>query len=183
MNFIISKHLPDKGVSVPGLKTNRVDQKPPYIPIILLGLIILLGFSLYRIMVEDVEELLDPEELSKFRELQKAVDDKYTDCEQYFLLAATDGRRICRSCPQGISFVTLKKGEIFYIGHTCRGGDRHSEKFLDQHRVFRYINHRGSRDDCHRLELKLINGYQYLPQAQKPEVKLILPPYNIRKMN
>ena len=85
----------------------------------------------------------------------------------------------CLSCPPGIPFVTLKKGEIWYIGHTCQDdNDRHSRAFRQEHNVWLYTNYVGPKEECHKIELKLIRGYKYLPESQKPEAKLFLPPYN-----
>ncbi len=161
------------------------NSQPPFWwwPLIFVGIVVTVALLFKKITVEDIEQSLTPEELEEYQAVQKKIDDKHEDCEQYFLVALVDGKRLCRSCPPGISFVTLKKGEIFYIGYTCLGDARYSRSFLDEHEVSKLVNFTGTRDQCHNMELKLINGYKYLEESLKPEAKLVIPPYNINKMN
>lgn len=137
------------------------------------------GYKENALTVEDIEKTLTPEELEAYRAAQSEVDEKFEDCIQYILYAVEDGLYECASCPPGIPFVTLKEGEIWYIGHTCQEENgRHSQAFQRKHGVWMFTNYVGSKETCHKVELKLIRGYKYLLESIKPEVKLILPPYN-----
>lgn len=137
------------------------------------------GYEEGALTVEDIEKSLTPEELISYREAQLDVDAKYARCVQYILYATSDGKYTCLSCPPGIPFVTLKRDEIWYIGHTCQDeGNRHSKAFRTRNNVRLFTNYIGTKEDCHKIELKLIQGYQYLPESLKPEIKLVLPPYN-----
>lgn len=152
--------------------------------LLLVVFLIVIGRWLYEyeddaITVEQIEETLGPEELEAYKNAQQQVDDKFQNCIQYILYATEPGPYQCLSCPGGIPFVTLKKMEIWYIGHTCQDAEsRHSISFRKKHDVRMSINYEGPKHECHRIELKLIRGYKYLPESIKPEGKLILPPYN-----
>ena len=140
---------------------------------------LIFGYQEDAITIEEIEKSLTPKELESYRAAQKEVDEKFENCIQYILYALKDGKYQCASCSPGIPFVTLKKGEIWYIGHTCQKEDlRHSSSFQKKHRVWMATNFVGSKVACHEVELKLIRGYKYLPESFKPEGKLILPPYN-----
>lgn len=137
------------------------------------------GYQEKALTIEDIEKSLSPEELEAYKAAQKEVDDKFENCIQYILYALEDGIYECLSCPPGIPFVTLKEGEIWYIGHTCQDdNNRHSRSFRQKHNVWLYTNYVGPKEECHKIELKLIRGYQFLPESFKPEAKLIIPPYN-----
>ncbi|MCB0598799.1 MAG: hypothetical protein KDD28_32295, partial [Phaeodactylibacter sp.] len=125
--------------------------------------------------------LFFPRALEVYKAAQKEVDEKFENCIQYILYALEDGMCECLSCPPGIPFpfVTLKEGEIWYIGHTCQDdNDRHSRAFRQKHNVWLYVNYVEPKEKCHKIELKLIRGCKYLPESRKPEAGLIFPPYN-----
>ena len=174
-----------KPLKAPSNSLSTAKFQPPFWCwwLLLMGVIISSTIVLKKITIEEIEQNLNSEELAEYKAIQQKIDDKHENCEQYFLVATVEGQRICRSCPPGLSFVTLKKGEIFYIGYTCLGDSRHSRGFLDEHEVIKLVNFTGTRDQCHNMELKLINGYKYLEESLKPEAKLVIPPYNINKMN
>lgn len=137
------------------------------------------GYQEKALTIEDIEQSLDPQELEVYKAAQKEVDEKFENCIQYILYALEDGMYECLSCPPGIPFVTLKEGEIWYIGHTCQDdNDRHSRAFRQKHNVWLYVNYVEPKEKCHKIELKLIRGYKYLPESRKPEARLIFPPYN-----
>lgn len=167
---------------------NNYVNKPPinFFPLLLALLIVgvivwklMSGYQEKALTIEDIEKTLSPEELEAYKAAQKEVDEKFENCIQYILYALDDGLYECLSCPPGIPFVTLKEGEIWYIGHTCQDGDeRHTQPFQKKHRVWMHTNYIGSKQECHKVELKLLRGYKYLPESLKPEIKLVLPPYN-----
>lgn len=169
----------------PGKTSN---YKPPidFFPFLLALLVLVAivwklmsGYQEKALTIEGIEKSLGPQELEAYKASQKEVDEKFEHCIQYILYALEDGIYECLSCPPGIPFVTLKKGEIWYIGHTCQDdNDRHSRAFRQEHNVWLYTNYVGPKEECHKIELKLIRGYKYLPESQKPEAKLFLPPYN-----
>jgi len=145
---------------------------------------LIFGYQDKAITLEEIEKTLSPKELETYRAGQKKVDEKFENCIQYILYAAKDGLYECASCPPGIPFVTLKKGEIWYIGHTCQNDDaRHSRSFRERHNVWLFTNYIGSGEECHKIELKLLKGYRFLPESVKPEMKLMLPPYNRTDLN
>lgn len=166
---------------------NNSSPSPPFhfIPILLAIVLIALagkwifGYKERALRVEEIEKSLTPEELGAYQSAQSEVDEKFENCIQYILYALEDGLYECANCPPGIPFVTLKEGEIWYIGHTCQDGDdRHTQPFQKKHRVWMHTNYIGSKQECHKVELKLLRGYKYLPESLKPEIKLVLPPYN-----
>ena len=159
---------------------------PVFIALLLLAVAwrLLAGYRKDALKVEDIETSLTPEELQEYRAHQHQVEKKFEQCTQYILYALDNGLYQCRSCPPGIPFVTLKKGEIWYIGHTCRENDaRHSRAFRQEHNVWMFTNFVGTKEECHKIELKLLQGYRYLPESQKQEIKLILPPNNRTAQN
>ena len=154
---------------------------PVFIVLLILGVIwsLIFGYEPGSIRIEDIESGLSPEELREYRASQEEVEEKFEECTQYILYAIRDGKYPCLSCPAKIPFVTLKKGEIWYIGHTCQEDDmRHSRSFRRKNNVVYFSNYKGTKQECLEVELKLIRGYKYLPESQKPEGKLHLPPYN-----
>ena len=167
--------------------TDRNSSSSPinFLPVFLLLAILaitwklIFGYQDKALTLEEIEKSLSPEELEAFHAEKNAVDEKFENCIQYILYALKDGRYQCASCPPGIPFVTLKKGDIWYIGHTCQEEDeRHSQAFQKSNGVWMFTNYVGSKEECHKLELKLIRAYKFLPESVKPETKLILPPYN-----
>ena len=140
---------------------------------------LIFGYQDKALTLEEIEKSLSPEESAAFEVEKNVVDEKFENCIQYILYALRDGKYTCASCPPGIPFVTLKKGDIWYIGHTCQEEDeRHSQTFQKSNGVWMFTNYAGSKEECHKLELKLIRAYKFLPESVKPETKLILPPYN-----
>ncbi len=180
-----NEHQPD-GFLKP---MENIPSRPSFNFLALLLALLAIGVALYWMMkrgyqdgaitIEEIEKSLDPQELESYRAAQKEVDDKFEYCVQYILYALEDGKYQCLSCPPGIPFVTLKEDEIWYIGHTCQEhDDRHSKAFRKKHNVEMRLNYIGPKAECHRIELKLIRGYRYLPESLKPEIKLTLPPFN-----
>lgn len=167
---------------------NASFKPPPNLLLLLLSILAVCVFIFWKLKfgyqkealtVEKIEEFLTPKELEAYQAAQKEVDDKFENCIQYILYALADGKYVCLSCPNSIPFVTLKEGEIWYIGHTCQNDEvRHSKSFRQKHNVWMFTNYVGRKEECHRIELKLIRGYKYLPESQKPETKLFIPPYN-----
>lgn len=160
---------------------------PPinFLPVFLLLALLALAWQLVfgyedeALRIEDIERMLTPEELTAYRAAQQEVDNKFGRCIQYILYAQEDGLYECAACPPGIPFVTLKKGDIWYIGYTCQDdAARHSHSFRKKRGVWLFINYIGSVEECRKIELKLLRGYRFLPESIKPEIKLILPPNN-----
>lgn len=189
--FLLNLH-PGRVSPKASYSIDKKAYRPPFnfLPIFIVLLLtatlwtLISGYQKKALTVEEIESHLSPEGLVEYQSEQRDVDEKFEDCIQYFLYALADGPYQCLSCPPGIPFVTLKKGEIWYIGHTCQENDaRHTKSFRQQNNVWMFTNFVGTKEECHKLELKLIRGYKYLPESQKPEIKLLLPPFNRTAQN
>jgi hypothetical protein len=89
--------------------------------------------------------------------------------------------RPCLRCPNGIEMVTVKKDEVYKYGITTQGRARYSRAYLLSLRLRMEEEVWGEYTLCRKAEINKIMTYRFLPESQKPEVKLIRPPGNANR--
>ena len=121
-----------------------------------------------------------------FTEKYGQPDDDDQECELYYLVAKSTMKRPCVKCPiwcldPGKTQILVSKGEIYYIGKTCRRGGKRKKEHkritdalnLDYHRIKRGTE--GYITTAEQLHLKT---YFTRGEAIKEGCRLFLPPGN-----
>lgn len=146
-----------------------------------LGFVLLIGFfeqELFKMLPEKLQE--------DFKARYGRPDQDDSECELYYLTAKSSSPRPCVKCPVWCNdpakkFIYLNRGEIYYIGKTCRKrGIRAKEhlpnlEFLDLQYV--WIN-RGTEGYITTQEQLHLKTYYLRNEALKENCRLYLPPGN-----
>jgi len=158
-------------------------KRPPYFPVMLLlaGLIAILFASsdFWKRFYDDPS--LDNAEVEAAQREAEEVAYKHENWIQYVLRANTTMQRPCLRCPNGITKVTVKAGEIYRYGITTQGRARYDREFLRLLELRMEEEVYGNYITCKKAEINKIIAYRFLPESQKPEVKLIRPPGNANR--
>jgi hypothetical protein len=168
-----------EGVSI----ERKHKRKPPLFPFIflLVGLVVaLFAYSdFWKRFYDDPD--LDKAEVEAARQEAEEIAKRHEVWVQYVLVADYTTKRPCLRCPNGIPVVTVNTGEIYKYGITTQGIGRYTESQYIQLGVTYLEEFRGSYLECKEMEINKILAYRFLPQSQKPEVKLLRPPGNANK--
>lgn len=111
------------------------------------------------------------------REAEEIIN-RHTEWIQYALIANSTMKRPCLRCPGGITSVTVRTGEVYKYGITTQGSSRYNQKMYRQLNLQFIDQFSGNYIECKTQEINKIVAYKFLPEAQKPEIKLIRPPGN-----
>ena len=114
------------------------------------------------------------------REAEEIVN-RHSEWVQYALIANSTMKRPCLRCPGGVDMVTVREGEIYKYGITTRGVSRYSQSFISLLDLRFFIEYKGSYIECKEMEINKIVSYKFLPESQKPEIRLIRPPGNANR--
>jgi len=98
-------------------------------------------------------------------------------CEQYALVALTDGWFPCYNCGMQDS-IYLYEGEVWKYGKTCFGEQGRYANGLPYPNLVYNLEFLGSEKDCLIMEKEKIYNYPNLPECQKRKIKLIRPAGN-----
>jgi hypothetical protein len=124
---------------------------------------------------------LDRAEVEAAQQEAEEIVKKHEEWTQYALVAITTRKRPCFRCPNGVTMVTVKKGEIFKYGITTQGEARYKRKLYNKLELQMIEEVIGDYTICKKAEINKILSYQFLPESQKPEVKLVRPPGNANR--
>ncbi len=170
----MNKPLPKR----PDGRAARVQPTAGLILVIFLGLLALLATNpdFWDPFLNDPD--LDPEEVVAAKREADEIAERHEEWVQYKLVALSTKRRPCIRCPKGMETVTVRAGEIYRYGITSRGTRRYKDKTYETLDVGFVVELKGDYALCKRSEVNKIIAYKFLPEAQKPEGKLIRPPGN-----
>jgi hypothetical protein len=116
--------------------------------------------------------------LKRDKEIEHILSKEYENdfCVQYALVATEEGYFPCYSCA-GCQ-IYLYPGEIWKYGKTCKGeSGRYPNGFPVPNLKF-VIQFEGTESACLVEEKRKIYAYEYLPECQKRNIKLLRPPGN-----
>lgn len=172
----------------PSKKNAKTDQKntnPKFTFGLFLMVFGLLSFVLFA-SSEIWERLLkdpnlDTEAVEAVKKEAEDIKSRHENWIQYKLVAINTMKRPCLRCPNGIKTVTVRKGEVYKYGITTQGQARYTSTQYSYLDVRLLTEFEGNYTECKNMEIDKILSYQFLPESQKPEVKLIRPPGNAKK--
>lgn len=121
---------------------------------------------------------LDPEEVAAAQREAEEIANRHETWIQYALIATTTMQRPCLRCPNGIHIVTVRTGEVYKYGITTQGQARYEQQLYENLQVRMVEQVVGEYTLCKTAEVNKIVAYRFLPESQKPEVKLNRPPGN-----
>ncbi|MCB0593226.1 MAG: hypothetical protein H6557_17415 [Lewinellaceae bacterium] len=135
---------------------------------------------------DELFEKLPDNAKEAFKEKYGQPDEDDRECELYYLLARSTMKRPCAKCPvwcmdPGKTQILVSKGEIYYIGKTCRKGDKREKEHkqirdalkLDYKRI-----KRGTEGYITKTEQLHLKTYFTRDEAIKEGCHLFLPPGN-----
>jgi len=154
---------------------------PEYFLFFLLLLFILLfaGSKFWERFYEDPG--IDSAEVVAAQREAEAIAEKHETWVQYALVATSTMKRPCLRCPNGITIVTVKKGEVYKYGITTQGEARYQQQLYENLQLRMVEEVVGEYTICKKAEVNKIIGYRFLPESQKPEIKLLRPPGNANR--
>ncbi len=152
----------------------------PFLPIlIVLFILAFAGSKFWERFRNDPN--LDQSEVEAAQKEAEAITKRHEVWVQYVLIADYTMQRPCLRCPNGVTMVTVKAGEIYKYGITTQGEARYAKKLYAHLGVTFFEEHEGTYLECKELEVNKISAYQFLQESNKPEVKLIRPPGNANR--
>lgn len=128
------------------------------------------------IVVDDKGQIvLAPHRKDKLQKELEEIDNAI----QYSLRASIDGYFPCYTCPDGKGTIYLYKGQIWRFGTTRKGeNERYPGGDYGTPNVVFVPEFRGTYSECLKMEKIKIYNYPLLPEAQKREFILAIPPGN-----
>ncbi|MEN0006076.1 MAG: hypothetical protein AAF798_18135 [Bacteroidota bacterium] len=157
----------------------------PWNPMVIFLLLLSIGFSIW--MSSDFWEQfendpeLDQELVAAAKGEAEAIADRHEKWIQYALIATHTMKRPCLRCPDGVTMVTVKAGEVYKYGITTQKKKRYTKKMYEKLELTMIVQNRGDYTFCKRAEIRRILAYQFLPESWKLEVRLFRPPGNASK--
>ena len=164
----------------PGRPNPQNGKSKGMLPLLFLICFVLIGHSKFWERFYNDPNLDQAEIETAQQEAQKIID-RHGEWVQYVLIATTTMKRPCMRCPGGIPMVTVKAGEIYKYGITTQGESRYTRGLYTQLNLSYFEEYQGKYIECKELEVNKISSYQFLPESQKPEGKLIRPPGNANR--
>lgn len=152
----------------------------PFFPILLLFTAVLLVAALFWERFYG-DPNLDRAEVEEVQREAEKIAERHREWVQYVLIAKNTMKRPCRRCPDGVTEVTVRAGEIYKYGITTQGKARYTSEVYKNLGLVYIEEVRGDYIMCKEMETKKILAYRFLPEAHKPEVRLLRPPGNANK--
>lgn len=172
---------------LPSTKERSIERKhkrkPPLFPFIVLliglGAVLFASSDFWKRFYDDPE--LDNAEVEAAQREAEGITHKHENWIQYVLRANTTMKRPCLRCPNGITKVTVRAGEIYRYGITTQGRARYDREFLRLLELRMEEEIYGNYIKCKKAEINKIIAYRFLQESHKPEVKLARPPGNANR--
>jgi len=154
--------------------TAKNPRKKSYVVLMLL-LVVLLGAIT---KVYDIQKERESKKQKEIESIKRNANKCKDCCEQYMLIARTNGWYPCYNCQDSDS-IFLLQGEVWKYGKTCNGKDkRYGDKYLELNRLFYREQFRGTEEECLIMEKQKIYAYPSLPECLKRDIFLVRPPGN-----
>jgi hypothetical protein len=128
------------------------------------------------IIDQDGNKVLAPHRQKKLDKELKEID----NAAQYVLVADKTGYFPCYTCPDGSGLIYLYKGEVWKYGMTRKGENgRYPKQNYGAPNLRFLIQFQGTVSECLKMEKIKIYSYPLLPEAEKRDFTLIIPPGNV----